>query len=142
PLRHPASSKVCAATAGGPPVFVNSRSTPPKVSTVALCHRPIASASLRSAACARTRTPLSFLVFSPAADTASRPRDAIDTWAPSSASARATAKPRPLLAPPTIAVLPLRLRSISIQVRSGRLKPDPTYGRDPFHEAIERIARR
>src|SRR5947199_6164640 len=46
---HAASSNDSDAPAGGPPVLQNSRSTPPNVSTLALCHAAIASALLRSA---------------------------------------------------------------------------------------------
>src|SRR5438552_7980008 len=47
-----------------------------------------------------------------AAAIAAASRDAIDTCAPSAASARATAKPSPLLAPPTIATLFVRPKSM------------------------------
>ena len=83
----------------------------------------------------------------PAASIASRLREAIDTCAPSAASARATASPRPLLAPPTIATFPLSFRSTKewnwSRVRTGsllgsvdgvdgvirywRMRPAPTY---------------
>src|SRR5947209_2695279 len=52
-------------------------------------------------------------------------RDAIETCAPSLASARATALPSPLLAPPTIATLFLKPRSIrgSSQGRKAEALP-------------------
>src|ERR1700676_144823 len=47
---------------------------------------------------------------------AAESRETIETNAPSCASARATEKPRPLLAPATIATLPFRPRSIPTSV--------------------------
>ncbi len=91
PLCHAASSKLNAAPAGGPPVLAYNRSTPPNASTVARCQASIAGAALKSPAVAITVAPVSFLIAAAARSTASRSRDAIDTRAPSAASARATA---------------------------------------------------
>src|SRR2546426_11970198 len=70
-----------------------------------------------------------------AAAIAAASRDAIDTCAPSSASARATANPSPLLAPPTIAILFASPRSTF-----PPFLPFPPS--TPLHHPIQRFARR
>ena len=110
---HAMSSKLSAVPAGGPPVFANSRSTPPNRSVVAAVHRVIASALLKSAG-DRQRPAAARRVDRRRRPLDARPRRArrSTTCAPSAASARATAKPSPLLAPPTIATLFVRPRSM------------------------------
>src|SRR5207249_3347055 len=83
--------------------------------------------------------PLSLRIRSPADAIASGAREAIDTCAPSDANARATAKPRPLLAPPTMAIFPVRCRSICRFGSYGSLASLPI---DPRDDAVERLSRR
>ena len=78
PPRHASSSKPSAGPAGGPPVFVKSRSTPPNRPIVSRCQLSIAAADLRSAETARTSTPCSSLSLRAASSIAARSREAID----------------------------------------------------------------
>ena len=104
-----ASSNDSAAPDGGPPALAKSRSTPPKRSSVALAQRSMPSAERTSSGVASTcPAPSRFA----AAQIAASSRDAIDTNAPSAASACATAKPRPRLAPATIATFPFNPKSM------------------------------
>src|SRR4029453_16324874 len=98
--------------AGGPPLFVNRRSTGPNRSTVVRCHSAIAVSDARSAANVRTWPPLSCWIRAPAALMASGLREAMETCAPSPANACATASPSPLLPPPIIATFPFSPRFI------------------------------
>ncbi len=102
------SSKDSAGPAGGPPAFANSRSTPPNRSIVTLAQCCIASADLTSAAVPSVCPPN----LAAAAWIAVSLREEMDTIAPSSTSACATANPSPRLAPATIATLPFKPKSI------------------------------
>jgi hypothetical protein len=83
-------------------VFANNESTPPKRSVAAACHQVIASTLLYQRNCQRPAA-------GPGVDRGRGPLNSVlvargDRHVrPSAASARATAKPSLLLAPPTIA---------------------------------------
>ena len=79
------------------------------------CHVAMSSAVRRSAGTARTCAP-GVLSRSDAAAASMRTasREAIDTCAPSATRARATARPRPRLAPPTMATFPVSPRSMPV----------------------------
>src|SRR5260370_5508351 len=81
----------------------------------------MASAEETSVATASTLAPVSCAIFWPAAATAEASREAMDNCAPSSASARATAYPRPRLAPATIATLLVNPRIIRDSLSVYRL---------------------
>ncbi len=100
---HASSSKDTAAPAGGPPEFVNSRSTPPKRFVVSPAHRVMSAADRTSTGRASTSPPIRPAALSIACASL----DAMDTRAPSCASACATANPSPRLAPATMATLPV-----------------------------------
>jgi hypothetical protein len=90
-LCHATSSKLSESPAGGPPVFANSASTAPSLEIVSVCQRAMASALLRSAVTGNTRAPVIRAIDSAACSMPRVSRDAIDTEAPSAASACATA---------------------------------------------------
>src|SRR4051812_1510427 len=99
------------------PTLLTRMSRPPNVSTVLAMTVATPSAVARSAVTANNRAepsapPIAVKTPAPSASAPS-PRAQIVTRHPSSTSARAEARPRPLLDPVTMAIRPLRSRSIS-----------------------------
>src|SRR5579859_4984093 len=123
-----ASESVSNTPGFGPPALLNRMSTPPNRSTVVATTRSRSASWVTSAARPTTAAPAdpaapsatAAWISAAAAWIDASTRENITTLAPSTASARATPLPSPLLAAATIAVFPRKPRSISAQRTSRR----------------------
>ena len=120
-VAHSSSVAVWAWASGGPPELLTKMSRWPKRSTVAAIKSRMVSGRSRSPANTSTSPPVAPRISFAARSRSSRDRLHIATWAPSCASTSAQARPRPLLAPPTIATLSVSSRSMGQCYTTKRL---------------------
>ena len=113
PCRQSSSVRSANRPSAGPPELLTRTSTPPNRSTVAVTTLSMPAAVVRSAGTASTSLPVCPLMSAAAASRSAFVLAQIVTRAPSRASARADALPRPRLDAPTTATLPASPRSTS-----------------------------